>query len=138
MSTASDAGPVTQSETRGSIRLWFGILAGPVAWAAQIVVAPDLNEVLCYPGAGAERGQVLGMATDAFLVGFTLFLAIVTAAGFVSALSCSRRLVNFEDGVAGMRAKWMARAGMLVSLLFILGIVVNLVSLVILSACTAQ
>jgi hypothetical protein len=134
MSTV-DARPITQSETKGSIRLWFGILAGPIAWAAQIVVAPDLNEVLCYPGAGADRGEVLGIASETFLILFTALLALVTAAGFLSALSCTRKLAQVEDGVAINRARWMARAGMLVSLLFFLGIVANFAPLLILSAC---
>lgn len=126
----------SRAETRESLLLWFGIFAAPLAWTAQVFVAPDLNEVLCLPGASASgRGTVFGMDVEVFLVGVSATAALVALLGFASAYSCLRRLRRAGDGTPGTRASWMAAAGVFVSLLFLLGIVVGFIPMIFLEAC---
>ena len=136
MSDEADVRASTRAETRQSLLLWFGIFAAPLAWTVQIFVAPDLNEVLCLPGAdGSGRGTVFGMDVEIFLVGLSAAAALIAVLGGVSAYSCLRRLRSGGDETPGARASWMASAGVFVSLLFLLAIVVGFVPMIFLEAC---
>jgi hypothetical protein len=128
---------VTTAETRQSLLLWFGILAAPLAWTAQVLVAPDLAEVLCYPGAAASgRGGVYGVPLEDFLLYFSVALAAVAAGGQAVSWRCWRRLRGSADPTPARRATWMALAGMLVSALFLIAIVVGSIPLFLLESCT--
>lgn len=128
---------ITRAETRGSLLLWFGILAGPLAWTTQVIVAPDLAEVLCYSGAeGSGRGQVYGVDIQVFIVALTALLTLVCLAGLVASLRCSRALRATEDSTTAGRATWMARAGILVSALFALATVIGFIPVFLLESCT--
>jgi hypothetical protein len=126
----------TRAETAGSLLLWFGILAAPLAWTTQVILAPDLAEVLCYPGArGSGRAQVYGMDIQVFIVALTAALTLVCLAGLVVSLRCSRALRTADDAAPGGRARWMARAGVLVSALFGLATVIGFIPVFVLEAC---
>jgi hypothetical protein len=130
---------VTRSETKGSWLLWFGVLAAPLAWTAQVIVAPDLAEILCYPGA-AESGQgnVYGLTLETFLLVFNAALTAVAAAGIVASLRCRRALRSHRDHTPAQRATWMALAGLLVSTLFLIAIAVGFIPLFFLESCTGS
>jgi hypothetical protein len=128
---------ITRAETRGSLLLWFGILAGPLAWTTQVIVAPDLAEVLCYSGAeGSGRGQAYGVDIQVFIVALTALLTLVCLTGLVVSLRCSRVLRTSEDSTTAGRATWMARAGILVSALFTLATVIGFIPVFLLESCT--
>ena len=136
MSGDAAARAATGAETRGSLLLWFGILAGPLAWTLQVLVAPDLNEVLCLPGArGSGRGEVWGMDVESFLLGVSAGAAVLASLGGVASFSCLRRLGARPDGTPGGRATWMARAGLFVSGLFLLAVVVGFLPFAFLESC---
>lgn len=127
---------MTRAETRQSLLLWFGILASPLAWTAQVIVAPDLVEVLCYPGAAESgRGQVWGIGIEVFLVVLTSLLTLVALIATAVSLLCWRRLRASRDETQGQRATWMAGAGILVSALFLLAIVVGFIPMLFLESC---
>jgi hypothetical protein len=127
---------VSRAEARGSLLLWFGLLAGPVCWSLQMLLAPDLSEVLCYPGArGSGLGEVLGIGLEPFLVALTAGLAVVSGLGGLAAWGCHRRIARAGDTTPGRRAAWMARAGLLVSALFTLAIVVGFIPMIFLDSC---
>ncbi len=128
---------VTKAETRGSILLWFGILAGPLAWTTQVLVAPDLAEVLCYPGAARSgRALVYGINIQVFIVMLTAVLTLVCLAGLLVSLRCWKLQREGGDATTAGRALWMAQAGILVSALFALATVVGFIPVVFLDACT--
>jgi hypothetical protein len=130
---------VTRSETRESLLLWVGILAAPLAWTAQVIVAPDLAEILCYAGAaGSGRGVVYGMSLESFLLILTAVLAGVAVAGLVVSVRCRRELRARQDRTPARRATWMALAGILVSALFLIAIVVGFIPLYFLESCTTS
>lgn len=133
---AAAAKEITRAETRGSLALWFGILGAPLAWTAQVIIAPDLVEILCYPGA-AETGLGLlyGLPVEIFLVVLTAAMALIGIAGLLVSLSCARRLRRQGDSSIGGRARWMALAGIFVSGLFTIAIVIGFFPMLFLSAC---
>ena len=127
---------ITRRETTGSVLLWFGLLGAPLAWFTQVVVAPDLAEIICYPGAEASgRGEVYGIAVDDLLTGFNTVLTLVAVAGLVASLLCWRRLRSAVDATTGRRASWMAIAAIMVSVLFLVSIVVGYIPLLMLEPC---
>jgi hypothetical protein len=130
---------VTRAETSQSILLWFGILGGPLAWTAEILVAADLAEVLCYSGAEASgRAQIYGVDVEVFLVALTAVLTLMCVAAGIVAGRCLLSLRAAGDATTSRRATWMARAGVLVSILFGLATVIGLIPLYLLETCTSS
>lgn len=126
----------TRDETRQSILLWIGILVPPLAWAVHLVVAGDVAELVCLPGAaGSGRGSVYGLDIEVFVVLLTAALALVALASGAASYSCWRRLRASPAYTTGSRAQWMARAGILVSALFLLSIVIGFLPVVFLRDC---
>ncbi len=126
---------VTRAETTGSALLWFGLLAAPVAWSVM-AAAPVLAEVLCFPGAGDSRGEIYGIDHVTFFALLLTGLTVIAIASLVVSYRCWRKL-NAEGAqvaTAG-RANWMALASMLVSVLFLVGIVFGFFPLLFLSSC---
>jgi hypothetical protein len=116
--------------------LWFGVLAAPLAWLALIVIGPDVAEVVCLPGAeGSGRGQVYGLTIETFLLTLTAAFTIVAIAALAGSVRCLRVLRRAGDETPGRRATWMARAGVLVSGLLLLSIVVAFIPLYFLESC---
>jgi hypothetical protein len=129
----------TKAETKQSILLWFGILAAPAAWTLQVLLAPDLAEVLCYEAAaGSGRGEIYGLGMEPFLVVLTGLMAVVALLGVIVSLSCRRKLRRTSDPAAGGRAGWMALAGILVSVLFFVAIVVGFFPMIFLESCVVS
>ena len=127
---------ITRAETRRSLLLWFGILAGPLAWTAQVALAPDINEVLCYPGAESTgRGELYGVPMVAVVAIFSAAMLAVSLLGLAASLSCWRRVRRGRDATPARRATWMAFAGVLVGALFSLAIAVGFIPLAFLDAC---
>ena len=126
---------ITRDETRGSALLWFGLLGAPIAWATQVFVAPDLNEVLCAGGAGSGRGEVFGMSTKTFILFMDTALLLVGILALLATIRCYRRLKRTSDSSEGRRATWMAGGALFVNGLFILSIAVGFIPLLFLSAC---
>jgi hypothetical protein len=136
MSNHQGSREVTRAETSQSVLLWFGILAAPLAWTAQILIAPDLSEVLCYPGAkGSGQNLVYGMGIELFLVLLTAGLFAISLAGAGAAVACRRRLGRSHDRTPGGRASWMALAGILTSVLFALAIAIGFLPMLFLEPC---
>jgi len=112
-----------------SRRLWFGVLAAPAAW----VVAELAGYALVARGCSAGR---LGPAAYAMprsfpiFVGLTIACVLVAVAGLLVARNSSRRIAGaVEDRpvtaelAASRRARFLAGSGVLVSALFLLGVV---------------
>ena len=124
---------VLRMEERPSVSLgalWFGLLAGPLAWIAQELVGYALSARSC--GAGGPRpfaiAQGLGVA-ELVVSGAAL---VVVIAGLITAASAWRRADRHRSAAAepGLeaaegRAQFMAVAGMLASGLFLIAILMN-------------
>lgn len=129
----------TRAETRQSFMLWFGVLAAPLAWLAQIFIAPDVAEIVCLSGAeGTGRGEIYGFALETFLLALTAAFTLVGLLAVVGSIRCLRLLGRAGDDTPGRRATWMAYAGILVSTLFLLSIAVGFIPLFFLESCVTS
>ena len=111
----------------GSGRLWFGVLAGPVAWAVGLMVSYPLVPASC----AVESALPLVVAT--FLT------AAVTAAGGIVAWGCHRALARRDaagDLWRGLsRASLMATGGIALSALFFLTVIGHAVAMLLVGPC---
>jgi hypothetical protein len=123
---------VSRAEGRGSALLWFGILAGPIAWSVEIILGYGVEEIACSAGSASE--EIEGVGVEPIIVLVTLFLGAVAAAACLIAFGCLRRL-RASRGGAGGRAEWMAIVGIATSAIFLVLILVNLFSVVFLGVC---
>ncbi len=119
---------VTKSEARGSGWLWFGVLGGPVGWSIQTLIGSELDEIACSPGASAP-----GVVEPVVLAVSAVCFAITILAGVMS-WRCLRA-ASGRDDTNGRRASWMARAGVLTSIFFVIAIFQGFLPSLFLSSC---
>ena len=133
MRDAAVAKGISRREGRGSALLWFGVLGGPIAWFTQLALNYSIEEwFACSPGTGT-RGIVLGFEVPSVAFAVTGALAaIALVAGIVSA-SCYRRIRN--DDEISSRARWMALAGIMNSVLYFIIILASFGPPAILGVC---
>jgi hypothetical protein len=108
--------------------LWFGLFGAPVVWSIQLMLNFALVAHSCFPASEPRTTPIFGG------LGFTVTLVSVVA--LVIALAAgttawrSWRATRREG-----RTRFMAIAGMLVSGLFVLGVVMNSIPLFLVSLC---
>ena len=164
MRSQADAREITRAEARGSALLWFGVLGGPVAWAMQLVLTYSLEEWFACSPATTDRGEILGLGvTTVALLITTILTAVAVASGLVS-LGCYRKLRDnggertrsaTEGGANSTlgeresqfhtwrshatevrsRARWMAIAGMMNSVLYVIIILASFGPPIVLGVC---
>ena len=124
---------VSRAERGGSKLLWFGVLAGPVAWSLQILIGYSLEEIACNPG--SQTQQIAGADIEPLVIFLTLATAALALAGVVVSFACRRRIRQSAESTTGDRAEWMAWAGVVTSGLFAFWILVALFSPGFLTVC---
>ena len=123
--TEGAARAVTRDETRGSFALWFGVLAAPAAWAVQLVVNYSLDEWFACSPASTSPGRVLGLTTGSIAVIVAAAAVVLSVVALVVSARCFRSGPPSEDAERWGRARWMALAGMMNSVLYLLLIVLS-------------
>jgi hypothetical protein len=112
--TEMDARAVDFRSGPGALALWWGVLAGPIAFALDEVLSYAIVQHSCSTGCH-------------WLLHFYTGLAIVLSlSGFFAAQWCYQRLpntVDTEDGSTDSRSRWMAIYGTAASLAFIVVII---------------
>lgn len=109
---------ITRQESRGSAVLWFGLLGGPLAWVTQLVLNYSLEEwFACSPGT-ATTGVILGYRVPSIAFAVTAALAALALGAGLAALACYRKMRRSGDGEIVGRARWMAVAGIMNSVLY--------------------
>ncbi len=135
MSVENTIRRVTRQEAWGSILLWFGVLAPPLAWATQLIVNYSLEEwFACSPGT-QEKGRILGIVVDTWALVVTSALLAVSLLGLIVAIGCFRKLRGTGDNDSYQRARWMALAGIFNGVLYTIIIVVGYATPAILGSC---
>ena len=125
---------VTRAESTSAALMWFGVLAGPIVWAAQLLIDFGLDEtIVCAPGS-RTRGVFSGVPIGTVIQITNAVATAVVATAFVVSLVRYRRL-RAADATPGRRALWMASAGMFNSALFLLAVVLTFASPFFLSPC---
>jgi hypothetical protein len=135
MSVESSLEEITRRESRGSLLLWFGLLAPPLAWAVELTLNYSLEEWFACAPSTQELGEIVGLSVDAFALIATTVLTALSAAGLAVAIHCHRRLRTTNDSDAYDRARWMALAGILNGILYTTIIVVSYAVPLILDSC---
>jgi len=127
---------VTRAETSGSAGMWFGVLAGPIVWAAQLLIDYGLDEMIaCAPG-NRHRGSIHGAGIETVIQITNVVATVLALLAFAVSFRAYRRLSD-GDGSPGFRARWMAAAGMFISGLFLMAIVLTFASPIFLSPCAS-
>jgi len=109
-------------------RVWFGVLAPPLAWAAQLVTGYAFEEAGC----GRPDASLWGTGLD----GLTAILAVVCGAfalagGLASLAGWRSRESRDAAGVYEFLAAW----GLTASVIFLLAIVLTGITVFPLDAC---
>jgi hypothetical protein len=129
---------IAAHEQKGNALLWFAVLAGPSAWTLQTYVGTYLTDALCLPGAGRTRGQVYSLDHPGFVVLISALAAAVALVGLGVSIVTLRRRTAAGDDTTGRRAVWMARAGILLNVLFFIAIVFMFVAPYYLEECVGS
>ena len=110
--------------------LWFGLLAAPLAWAAQLVTAWGIEESACERDAA---GSVWGISPQSLTIAVSVAGAAVALAALLVAVRAVRQLS--QAGEAAARRTFMACAGVLGSALFLGGIALAAAAALSLDSC---
>jgi hypothetical protein len=104
-------------------RLWFGVLAAPLAWG----IAELLGYILIGRGCMTASGSAFAPGSLPVYVGLSIGCLLVALAGLVVAGTSARLLAGAHGGVAEepaplSRARFLARSAVVSSSLFLLGV----------------
>ena len=130
--------------------LWFGLLGGPAAWSAQTLIDLALSAHGCFPQLYPLRAPVIvGVRVIALAV--SVVAVIVCAVALVVAWRSWRRTRGEHQEQSGHgrehgtrtaaletgegRTRFMALAGLLTSITFLLVSVVHLVTIIVVPPC---
>jgi hypothetical protein len=120
--------------------LWFGLLVPPLAWSAQELVGYGLAARACVSGRRHLLAIAPGLGMAELIVsGAALVLAVIAV--ITAGLSWRRSdpdrsaAVRASLGTAGERSRFMAMAGMLLGMLFLLAILMNAGGYFLVSPC---
>ena len=114
---------ISKDEARRSLKLWFGVLGSPLAWAGHLVANYSLEEWFACSDSSTTQGEILGLSvhTVAVLINSAM-LAIAVLSG-LAAVACWKSLGGQTGEEAPDdptdRARWMAFAGMVEAALFV-------------------
>lgn len=111
----------TSTQTQGAVTsrtLWFGLLGGALAWMAHLLLAWYLAEAGCV--APFLTGYVLGLPALSLVLGAaTVAAAAVAVLALLTARRNGRRLADGEPEALRGAGRYMARAGLLLSSIFL-------------------
>jgi Zn-dependent protease len=116
----------------GTVGQWVGVVTGPIAWATHLLLSSEVEELGC-----ASAVRELGFDAESFIVAETLGLAALTLAAGVISYGHLRR-VRRNDATPGGRATWIATAGVLTSIVFLVIILLGLLPPAFLESCRSS
>lgn len=135
------AHPAPARHLVGPAALWFGLFGAPAVWSVQLMLGYALAAHACYPEMTPRLVPVIPGLWALELVISLVALAIGAGAAVVAIRSwraarprreaAEARLLEVAEG----RVRFMALAGVLVSMLFLLGILANGLPLFLVGAC---
>lgn len=131
--TAGREEAIREASSPRSPALWFGLLAPPLAWAANLVLGDLVFELGC--AAGVRGAALYGVPLRGWsLIQSAVMAAVAVAAGVV-AWRAWRTLCRAGDEPRVQRARAMAVAGVASAALYLGLIVYGVLPPLLLSAC---
>jgi hypothetical protein len=133
--------PAPRRDRASLAALWFGLFGAPLAWSVQELVNTPVVGHACYPKTEPLPSPSFH-ATVGFALGVSVVTALVALAALLTAASTWRSVRRGHQGehaalleVGEGRTRFMALAGILLGVVFLLGIVMHAVPLFILPPC---
>ena len=117
-----------------SFWLWFGVLGAPAAWTIQLVATYSLEEWFACSPSTTSRGQILGRSVSTTAIAITVVLTLVALAAAAVSVALYRKLPA-TDGEVAVRAKWMALAGVMNGVLYLILVVASFGPPLLLEVC---
>jgi hypothetical protein len=111
---------------------WYGVLGAPLAWTIELLAGYGTQEASCSPG--STSSSLTGNANSAIGV-LTVAMLLVATGGVLAARATRRRLESGEIADPRGRVDFMARVGMIGSLLFALAIVLSGIPILAIESC---
>ena len=115
--------------------MWFGLLGAPAAWTIELLSGYSLEEWFACSPATTTEGLILGVSVRSLAIVIPVATAGVAVLAGLVAAGCLRRISSEPDDHVTQRARWMALAGVLNSVLYGLVIVTSLVAPLLLDVC---
>lgn len=109
-------------------RIWFGVLAPPLAWAAQLVTGYAFEEAGC----GRPDASLFGAGLNGLTAIVVILCGALAAAGGAASLTAWHATRPSDESGPGL---FLAGWGLAASFIFLLAIVLTGVSLIPLDAC---
>ena len=134
--------PATPRHATHSRWLWFGFFGGPAAWSIQLLINYPMAAHFCYPQSSPLSEPTFSGLWTALITVNVLMLLTTLAAGAAAFVTWRRARDETEgahdpvlEGGSG-RVRFMAYAGMLVSALFLLAVLMSALPLFIVPVCS--
>jgi len=121
----------------GSWLLWFGALGAPAAWTVQLLLNYSLEEWFACSPSATEEGRVVGVEVPTAALTVSGVLTLVAVAAGLVAASCYRKIRAASSDVES-RASWMAEAGIMNSVLYVIVMVASFGPPLLLDVCEAS
>lgn len=135
------AHPAPHRARVGAVATWFAILAGPLAWSAQLLVNSTIAAHGCYPHDMPLAGSIWGNARSVMAGVEIVALAFCALAGLGGWRNWLRtrdekqgsahHLLEAGDG----RTRFMAMVGLMTSVLFLVAVAFAAFNLAAVPAC---
>jgi hypothetical protein len=123
---------VSKREGRGSAALWFAVFAGPAAWSLQVLIGYNAEEIAC--SSGSQTEELAGIGIETLITAAHVVLTAITLAALIVSVRYVRSYGR-ADPTTGARATWMALAGVMVSVLFLVVLVSGFAPMWFLTTC---
>ncbi|MEO7986219.1 MAG: hypothetical protein ABI766_06770 [Gemmatimonadales bacterium] len=137
--SASHPAPAEHAVALGA--LWFGLFGAPVVWSIQLVLNYALVTHACFPASNPRATPTFDGLWTAVLVAGVVAALIAVAAGVTAWRSWRLTRQEHHGGDEALRdagegrTRFMAVAGMLLSTIFLFGIVMNALPLFLVPTC---
>jgi hypothetical protein len=118
-----------------SAALWFGVLGGPAAWSAQVLLNYNAEDLVACSPATQVPATILGVSATVVVQLVNLVCALATLVAGIVAFIAWRRLKPRSSSSLADRPEWMARAGIMVSILFFVMIGMGFAGPLLLETC---
>jgi hypothetical protein len=141
MAAHSAAHPAPAEHRVALAALWFGLFGAPTIWSIQLMLNYALVAHACYPASEPLSAPVFGGLRGTVIAASVVALAIALSAAATAWRSWSATRHEHHGGEEALlevgegRTRFMALAGLLVSGLFILGVIMNSIPLFIIQPC---
>jgi hypothetical protein len=141
MAAHSAAHPAPAEHRVALAALWFGLFGAPTIWSIQLMLNYSLVAHACYPASEPLSAPVFGGLRGTVIAASVVALAVALGAAATAWRSWRATRQEHRGGEEALlevgegRTRFMALAGLLVSGLFILGVIMNAIPLFIIQPC---